>query len=80
MRQLAFLKTQEDVYIISGMTGEWFQYQENRWEGLKVKSHVKNCEAILLDNRFIFFDRTFAADRMENSCAKQIYKMIGTEK
>ena len=80
LRQLAFLKTQEDVYIISGMTGEWFQYQENRWEGLKVKSHVKNCEAILLDNRFIFFDRTFAADRMEKSCAKQIYKMIGTEK
>ena len=80
LRQLAFLKTQEHVYIISGMTGEWFQYQEDTWEDLKAKSQVKNFEAISLDNRFMFFGNSLWGEKMENSCAQQIYKTIGYEK
>ena len=62
------------------MTGEWFQYQEDTWEDLKAKSQVKNFEAISLDNRFMFFGNSLWGEKMENSCAQQIYKTIGYEK
>jgi hypothetical protein len=77
IKMIAYIETEEGLYAISGITGEWFHYVDGEWikikRHIKIRNHIK--DAIYLEGKLFEFNSEYSDLKKEN-CGEKIYKEL----
>jgi hypothetical protein len=77
IKLIDYIETEDGLYVISGITGEWFHYIDGEWA--KIKQHIKIRnrikDTIYLEGKIFEFNSEYIDVKKEN-CGEKIYKEL----
>lgn len=77
---ISFLKKEDELYVISGISGEWYRYSEGEWKQVeKSSSMVSNGKKVLILDRELFDQENAEKLSVSGKAGNAIYESLKKE-